>query len=172
MFAALGEEAGFCERVGRLGRQATLAAPTPRRGGPGAVRAGGQAGPRRLRRQVLRRPGGGGGSGRSGRPRRARGRPMIVDAHLDIAWNATSDGRGFLAPPAPGYVISRPALTSAGVGLVCATLYTAPARARRAMRTRFVYENAHEAPIMAVAHAHHYKSCGPHLLPDPRELHT
>jgi len=97
---------------------------------------------------------------------------MIVDAHLDIAWNATSDGRGFLAPPAPGYVISRPALVSAGVGLVCATLYTAPARARRAMRTRFVYENAHEAHIMAVAQVNYYKSCGLRLIRDSRELQT
>lgn len=37
MFAALGEEAGFCEWVGRLGRQATLAAPTGRGGWSGAV---------------------------------------------------------------------------------------------------------------------------------------
>src|SRR5258708_16760885 len=95
---------------------------------------------------------------------------MIVDAHLDIAGNAPSDGGGFRAPPAPGYVISRPALTSAGVGLVCATLYTAPARARRAMRTRFVYENAHEAHIMAVAQVNYYKSCGLHLIRDTDEL--
>jgi membrane dipeptidase len=97
---------------------------------------------------------------------------MIVDAHLDIAWNATSDGRGFLAPPAPGYVISRPALISAGVGLICATLYTAPARARRAMRTRFVYENAHEAHIMAVAQVNYYKSCGLDLIRDTNELQS
>jgi membrane dipeptidase len=95
---------------------------------------------------------------------------MIVDAHLDIGWNAIADGRGFLAPPAPGYVISRPALTSAGVGLVCATLYTAPAQARRAMRTRFVYENAHEAHIMAVAQVNYYKSCDLHLIRDSSEL--
>src|SRR5258708_326131 len=37
MFAALGDEAGFCEWVGRLGRQATLAAPTRRGGWSGAV---------------------------------------------------------------------------------------------------------------------------------------
>ncbi len=95
---------------------------------------------------------------------------MIVDAHLDIAWNAIADGRGFLAPPAPGYVISRPALTSAGVGLICATLYTAPAQARRAMRTRFVYENAHEAHIMAVAQVNYYKSCDLQLIRDSSEL--
>jgi membrane dipeptidase len=97
---------------------------------------------------------------------------VIVDAHLDIAWNATSDGRGFLAPPAPGYVISRPALASAGVGLICATLYTAPARARRAMRTRFVYENAHEAHIMAFAQVNYYKSCDLRLIRDSRELRS
>ena len=37
MFAALGEEAGFCDWVGRLGRPATLAAPTRRGGWSGAV---------------------------------------------------------------------------------------------------------------------------------------
>src|SRR5258708_8930569 len=37
MFAALGDEAGLCAWVGRLGRQATLAAPTRRGGWSGAV---------------------------------------------------------------------------------------------------------------------------------------
>src|SRR6202158_377052 len=37
MFAAFGKEAGFCEWVGRLGRQATLAAPTGRGGWSGAT---------------------------------------------------------------------------------------------------------------------------------------
>ena len=95
---------------------------------------------------------------------------MIVDAHLDIGWNAIAEGRGFLGPPAPRYLISRSALTSAGVGLICATLYTAPARARRAMRTRFVYEDAHEAYIMAVAEVNYYRSCGLHLIRDSGEL--
>src|SRR5436309_15977823 len=85
---------------------------------------------------------------------------VIVAAHLDIAWNAIAAGRGFLGEPAPGYVISRSSLRAAGVGLVFATLYTAPARARRAMRTRFVYENEHEAHIMAVAQVNYYRSCG------------
>jgi membrane dipeptidase len=85
---------------------------------------------------------------------------MIVDAHLDIGWNAISAGRGFLAPPAPGYIVSRPSLVGAGVGLVFATLYTAPARAGRAMRTRFVYENAHEAHIMATTQVNYYRGCG------------
>jgi membrane dipeptidase len=95
---------------------------------------------------------------------------MIVDAHLDIGWNAIAGGRGFLGDPAPGYVISRSSLSAAGVGLVFATLYTAPARAKRAMRTRFVYENAHEAHIMAVAQANYYRSCGLQLIRTRAEL--
>jgi membrane dipeptidase len=95
---------------------------------------------------------------------------VIVDAHLDIAWNAISAGRGFLSAPAPGYLVSRSSLASAGVGLVFATLYTAPARAQRAMRTRFVYENAHEAHIMAVAEVNYYRSSSLQLIRTKREL--
>src|SRR5260370_3820859 len=95
---------------------------------------------------------------------------VIVDARLDIAWNAVSSGRGFLGPPAPGYLVSRSSLVTGGVGLIFATLYTAPARAGRSMRTRFVYENAHEAHIMAVAEVNYYKSCGLQLIGDKREL--
>ena len=95
---------------------------------------------------------------------------MIVDAHLDIAWNAISAGRGFLSAPAPGYLISRSSLAGAGVGLVFATLYTAPARAGRAMRTRFVYENEHEAHIMAIAELNYYRSCGLQLIGTTGEL--
>jgi membrane dipeptidase len=97
---------------------------------------------------------------------------VIVDAHLDIGWNAISAGRGFLAPPAPGYLVSRSSLITAGVGLVFATLYTAPARAGRAMRTRFVYENAHEANIMATAEVNYYRSCGLQLIGDKAELES
>ena len=97
---------------------------------------------------------------------------MIVDAHLDIGWNAISAGRGFLAPPAPGYLVSRPSLVAAEVGLVFATLYTAPARARRSMRSRFVYENAHEANLMATAQVNYYRSCGLELIGDRAGLAT
>ena len=97
---------------------------------------------------------------------------MIVDAHLDIAWNAVSAGRGFLGPPAPGYLVSRSSLTTNGVGLIFATLYTAPARAGRSMRTRFVYENAHEAHIMAVAEVNYYRSCGLQLIGDKAQLES
>jgi len=95
---------------------------------------------------------------------------LIVDAHLDISWNAISAGRGFLSAPAPGYLISRTSLAAAGVGLVFATLYTAPARAGRAMRTRFVYENEHEAHIMAMAELNFYRSCGLQLIGTKKEL--
>jgi membrane dipeptidase len=95
---------------------------------------------------------------------------VIVDAHLDIAWNAISAGRGFLGPPATGYLVSRPKLMAAGVGLVFATMYTAPARARRSMRTRFVYENAHEAYLMATSQANYYRSCDLQLIRDRGEL--
>lgn len=95
---------------------------------------------------------------------------MIVDAHLDIAWNAVAHGRGFLGPPAHRYLVSRSSLTGAGVGLVFATLYTAPARARRSMRTRFVYENAHEAHLMATTEVNYYRSCGLELIGDRKQL--
>ena len=95
---------------------------------------------------------------------------MIVDAHLDIAWNAISAGRGFEGAPAPGYVVSRSSLASAGVGLVFATLYTAPAQGRRAMRTRFVYENAHEAHLMATTEVNYYRTVGLRLVPTAAEL--
>jgi membrane dipeptidase len=95
---------------------------------------------------------------------------VIVDAHLDIGWNAIASGRGFAGEPAKGYVVSRSALERAGVGLVFATLYTAPARARRSMRTRFVYENAHEAHIMAMAQVGYYAATGLELIRDRRQL--
>src|ERR1700694_4086134 len=99
-------------------------------------------------------------------------RAMIVDAHLDIAWNAISAGRGFLSPPAPGYLVRRSSLIAGGVGLGLATLYTAPASAGRSMRTRFVYENSHEAHIMAVAQVNYYRSCGVQLIGDKAELES
>jgi membrane dipeptidase len=95
---------------------------------------------------------------------------LIVDAHLDIGWNAISAGRGFLQPPAPGYLVSRSSLVAAEVGLVFATLYTAPARARRSMRTRFVYESAHEAHIMAMSQVNYYRSCALDLIRSRVEL--
>src|SRR5205823_10156436 len=89
---------------------------------------------------------------------------------LDIGWNAIAEGRGFLGEPAGGYLVSRPSLERAGVGLIFATLYTAPGRARRSMRTRFVYETAHEANLMATAQVNYYQTCGLRLIRTRREL--
>jgi membrane dipeptidase len=100
------------------------------------------------------------------------GEKLIVDGHLDIAWNAIAHGRGFLQPPAPGYLVSRSSLIGAEVGLVFATLYTAPARAGRSMRTRFVYETPHEANVMATAEVNYYRSCGLELIGDRASLST
>ena len=95
---------------------------------------------------------------------------MVVDGHLDIAWNAIAHGRGFLQPPAPGYLVSRQSLVAAEVGLVFATLYAAPAHAERSMRTRFVYETPHEANVMATAQVNYYRSCGLELIGDRAAL--
>jgi membrane dipeptidase len=69
-------------------------------------------------------------------------------------------------------VVSRSSLVAAGVGLVFATLYEAPARARRSMRTRFVYENPHEAYLVAAAQVGYYRSVGLELIVDRRRLAT
>jgi membrane dipeptidase len=95
---------------------------------------------------------------------------LIVDGHLDIAWNAIAHGRGFLQPPAPGYLVSRSSLIGAEVGLVFATLYTAPPRAGRSMRTRFVYETPHEANVMATAEVNYYRTCGLEFIGDREAL--
>jgi membrane dipeptidase len=91
---------------------------------------------------------------------------LIVDAHLDIAWNAISAGRGFLQPPAAGYLVSRQSLVAAEIGLVFATIYCAPARAERSMRTRFVYETPHEANVMATAQVNYYRASGLDFIRD------
>jgi membrane dipeptidase len=95
---------------------------------------------------------------------------MIVDAHLDISWNAVAHGRGFLSAPAPGYLVSRSSLAGAGIGLVFATLYTAPAQAGRSMRTRFVYKSPHEAHLMGTAEVNYYRACELQLIGDRAQL--
>jgi membrane dipeptidase len=56
---------------------------------------------------------------------------VIVDAHLDLAWNALHTGRDLTAPldPATDALTSLPALGAAGVALVGATLFAEPADA-------------------------------------------
>src|SRR5438270_4433018 len=98
------------------------------------------------------------------RPQAILDSELIVDAHLDIAWNAISGGRGFLQAPAPGYLVSRQSLVGAEVGLIFPTIYTAPAHAARSMRTRFVYSTPHEAFLMAEAQVNYYRASGLDLL--------
>ncbi|MGI8562871.1 MAG: dipeptidase [Candidatus Dormibacter sp.] len=99
---------------------------------------------------------------------RARRPAMIVDAHLDIAWNAVAQGLPF-DRPTPGFVVSRPALAEAGVGLVFATLFCAPARAGK-LAGRFTYRTPREANLMARAQLGWYGSAGPPLVRDRTEL--
>lgn len=61
----------------------------------------------------------------------ARKPQLIVDAHLDIAYNALLNGHDFLGRPPRGYAVSRQTLVDGGVGLVCATLMCAPASSRK-----------------------------------------
>ena len=93
---------------------------------------------------------------------------MIVDAHLDIAWNAVAHGMSF-ERGTPGYVLSRPALAEAGVGLVFATIYCAPTGAAK-MAGRFTYRTPREANLMARAQLGWYGSAGPPLIRDRAEL--
>jgi membrane dipeptidase len=89
---------------------------------------------------------------------------MIVDAHLDISWNALAEGSDFTGKPAPGHLISRATLSSAGVGLVFATLYCAPKSAKKMLHTEFVYSTPREAVLMAQAQLGYYRSVGLRLL--------
>ncbi len=91
---------------------------------------------------------------------------MIVDAHLDIAFNALNGGRGFLGDPTPGYVVSRPALSAAGVGLVFPTLFAMPP----SIHSRNVYRTPGEARLLALAQASYYRSVGLDLVRDRAEL--
>jgi membrane dipeptidase len=84
---------------------------------------------------------------------------LIVDAHLDLAWNALAEGRPFEGPPQPGYLISRAALAEAGVGLVFATIFCAPAGLPR-LTGGFAYRTAREANLMARAQLGWYQSSG------------
>jgi membrane dipeptidase len=82
---------------------------------------------------------------------------MIVDSHQDIAWNALAEGRGFTGKPAAGYMVSRQALTDAGVGLVFATVFTAPAGTRW-LRLPYGYRTAREAHLLGRSQVSYYES--------------
>ena len=95
---------------------------------------------------------------------------MIVDAHLDIAFNALAEGRGFDAEPAPGYVVSRPALLRAGVGLIFPTIYCAPRARGPKVAGSYTYATAREAYLMGRAQTGYYQSLGLRLLRDRADL--
>ncbi len=94
---------------------------------------------------------------------------MIVDAHHDIAWNALAEGRGFTGAPAPGYMVSRQALTDAGVGLVFATIFTAPAGIRW-LHLPYGYSTAREAHLLGRAQFSYYESVGLSLIRTREQL--
>ncbi len=93
---------------------------------------------------------------------------MIVDAHLDIAWNALAHGCRFDAPPARGHLVSRPALEAAGVGIVFCTIFCPPGG--RALAGGFGYETPREAHLIARAQLGYYRSVGLPLIRDRRDL--
>jgi hypothetical protein len=96
---------------------------------------------------------------------------VIVDGHLDIAFNALAEGRGFDADPAPGWLVSRSALGRAGVGLVFGTLYCTPASARR-FAGPYHYRTPREAALLAWSQIGYYRSVGLPLIRAREDLAT
>jgi membrane dipeptidase len=94
---------------------------------------------------------------------------MIVDSHQDIAWNALAEGRGFTGSPADGYMVSRQALADAGVGLVFATVFTAPAGTRW-LHLPYGYRTAREAHLLGRSQVSYYKSVGLPLIRTREQL--
>ncbi len=94
---------------------------------------------------------------------------MIVDSHQDIAWNALAEGRGFTGTPAAGYMVSRQALTDAGVGLVFATVFTAPAGTRW-LHLPYGYRTAREAYLLGRSQVSYYESVGLPLIRSREQL--
>ncbi|MBJ7608486.1 MAG: membrane dipeptidase [Candidatus Dormibacteraeota bacterium] len=89
---------------------------------------------------------------------------MIVDSHHDIAWNALAEGRGFTSDPRPGFMVTRKALTNAGVGLVFSTIFTAPRSARVMAGLPYTYATAREAYLLGRAQLSYYESVDLRLL--------
>ena len=84
---------------------------------------------------------------------------MIVDSHLDIAWNALAEGRPFADAPAPGYLLSRRGLQRAGHGLVFGSVFTAPKRAPGfGSVVSLGYGSAADAHMMARCEIGYYES--------------
>jgi membrane dipeptidase len=86
---------------------------------------------------------------------------LIVDAHLDLAYNVTR-GRDPRMPAAQQPVVDKeiatvglPDLRAGGVGLICATIFCAPA----GYGDRVGYTSAEEARQQALAQLAWYRSC-------------
>jgi membrane dipeptidase len=104
------------------------------------------------------------------------GAELIVDAHLDIAYNALLNGHDFQGEPAPGYAVSRQTLSGAGVGLVGATLMCAPASSRAMIKnlaggegqtpSDLFYRTARDAYLIAQAQVGYYRSVHLDLIRD------
>jgi membrane dipeptidase len=111
---------------------------------------------------------------------RCREGGVIVDAHLDIGYNALLNGHNFLGDPAPGHLVSRGSLVNAGIGLVGATLMCPPAASRRHIEslgtasieepTALFYRTAREASLIAQAQIGYYRSVGLELIRDREGL--
>lgn len=87
---------------------------------------------------------------------------MIVDAHLDLAWNALVTGRDLTRPldRADGSMTTLPALGAAGVALVCATLFVEPVESWIDDDDGFTgprYATPHEAEAQALAQVATYE---------------
>ncbi len=94
---------------------------------------------------------------------------MRADAHLDIAWGALVENRGFERPTAAGYLVSRKSLLDAGVGLVFATIFCPPFTTK-VVTTEFTYSTAREANIMGRFQIGYYRSIDLRLITTREEL--
>jgi membrane dipeptidase len=84
---------------------------------------------------------------------------MVVDGHLDIAYNVLAEGCSFDGPSTPGYLVNRQALAAADVGLVVAVLFAEPFSPRRPFRLS--YRSAREASLLALAQLGFYRATIP-----------
>lgn len=94
---------------------------------------------------------------------------MRVDGHLDIAWSALAEWRGFDQATASGYLVSRSSLVEANVGIVFATIFCAPSSSR-AVRSPLSYNTAHEANLVARTQLGYYKTLNLPLITDKATL--
>jgi membrane dipeptidase len=94
---------------------------------------------------------------------------LIVDAHLDIAFNHMEDGRDPLLTveqirmaesgghPEGVATVSFPQLKEAGVGLIFGTLFVKPEDAPTGMATRMIYRDSQSAHRLAMQQLDYYR---------------